>query len=101
MIKKRYLKTKPECKVYFKLPKKETGNADKVSLVGDFNDWDPEANPMKKLSNGDFSLTINLTKDQDYQFKYYVDGSEWINDEDADKLAPTPFPDTKNSVLSI
>ena len=99
MIKKRFLKTKPECKVYFKVPKDEVGNADNVSLVGDFNDWDPSANPMKKLNNGDHSLTLNLPKGENYQFKYYVDENRWINDNEADDYTEAPFPETKNSLL--
>jgi len=99
MIKKRFLKTKPKCKVHFKLPKQKVGNADNVSLVGDFNNWDPYENPMKKLSNGDYSLTLNLPKDDSYQFRYFVDGAKWITDEEADDLVESPYPEAKNSVL--
>jgi len=101
MIKKRYLKTKPECKVYFKLNKKEAGNAESVSLVGNFNNWDPAVNPMKKLKNGDFTLTLNLTTERNYQFRYLVDGHKWVNDKDADQIVDAPFPNAENSMISI
>jgi 1,4-alpha-glucan branching enzyme len=64
MTKKDYLKTKPVCKVTFKLSGNITGEASQVALVGDFNDWDPKATPMKKLKDGDFSVVVNLPIDK-------------------------------------
>ncbi|MGI5893328.1 MAG: alpha-amylase family glycosyl hydrolase [Candidatus Merdivicinus sp.] len=32
--------------------------AEKMSLVGDFNDWDPTKNPMKKLKNGNWEVFV-------------------------------------------
>jgi len=101
MLKKTYLKTKPECKVYFKLPKNVVNGAEEVHVVGDFNDWDEESTPMKKLKSGDFTLKLNLDVENDYEFRYLVDGKEWINEEEADGLAGTPYPDTYNSVISL
>ena len=60
-IKKQYYKTKPYCKVTFRLSKKEAGNAGKVSIAGDFNDWKSERTPMKALKNGDFTATVLKT----------------------------------------
>ena len=57
---KKFLKSKPVCKVTFKLDKKFAPVADNVALVGDFNDWDHEANPMKALKSGGFSATLDL-----------------------------------------
>ena len=48
MIEKNYLKTKPECKVKFALPIEQIEGAKKVFLVGDFNNWDESATPMRK-----------------------------------------------------
>ncbi|MCF7885532.1 MAG: isoamylase early set domain-containing protein [Candidatus Marinimicrobia bacterium] len=100
MIKKRFLKTKPECKVHFKLTKKEIGSAQSVNLVGEFNDWDKQSHPFKKLKNGDFSLTLNLPKNKTFQFKYLIDGEKWMNDKSADSQAPSPYPGVNNSILS-
>ena len=51
-IKKQYLKSKPECKVTFTLPKEAVGGAKKVTLVGEFNDWSETNTPLKKMKNG-------------------------------------------------
>ena len=50
-LKKQYLKSKPICKVTFKLKASEANNAGTAKLVGDFNAWDIQAEPMKKLKN--------------------------------------------------
>ncbi len=48
-IKKQYLKSGLTCKVSFKLPKEVAPEAHSVTVVGDFNNWDNEATPMKRL----------------------------------------------------
>ena len=100
-ITKKFLKSKPVVKVTFKVAKKEVPAAESVHVVGEFNEWNKEATPMKALKNGSFSTTIELAKDQEYQFRYLVDGKEWQNEEQADKLAATPFADAKNSVVIV
>lgn len=80
MIKKQFFKSK--CKVTFEMPK---GTAEQsVAVVGDFNDWDERATPMKQLKSGVWKTTIDLQKDDTYQFRYVVDGKSWVNDRDAD-----------------
>jgi 1,4-alpha-glucan branching enzyme len=100
-VKKKYLKSKPVCKVTFRLPKQLVGRANKVSLVGDFNDWDKEAMPMKGLKNGDFTTTVDLDPGQEYQFRYLIDESVWKNDAGADRYTPNPFGDGDNCVLEL
>jgi len=102
MFTKKYLKTRPICKVHFKVLKKNIGQAESVKIIGEFNDWNLEApTAMKKLKSGDFSCTIDLASGRDYQFRYLVDGKKWINDENADTYLPSPFPGIDNSVITI
>ena len=90
MLKKEYFKSKPAvCKVTFALS--EAINAETAYLVGDFNEWNENKTPMKKLKNKGFSVTLELEKGQEYQFRYLVDGTEWRNDGQADKYVPNPF----------
>jgi 1,4-alpha-glucan branching enzyme len=100
-LKKQYLKSRPKCKVTFRLPRKAAGNAEMVNLVGDFNNWSVTATPMKRLKSGDFTLTIDLDIDAKYEFRYLIDGSDWENDWEADKYVPSPFPGSDNSVIVI
>jgi 1,4-alpha-glucan branching enzyme len=89
MLKKQYLKSKSVCKVTFYTP--EQVQAEEVTLVGDFNGWDEAATPMEKLKDGRFKVVLPLEIDSEYQFRYLVNGSEWLNDWEADKYAPNPF----------
>lgn len=100
-LKKQYLKSKPVCKVTFKLSKKEAKSAEKVRLVGDFNDWDLNAPLMKKLKDGSFSSTVSLQKDNEYQFRYLLNDEEWENDWHADAYVASPMSLDENSVLSV
>ncbi len=100
-IRKKYLKTKPICKVTFKIPKKESRGAKIINIVGDFNDWDISATPMKSLKNGTFEATVDLEPNKEYQFRYLMDGNHWENDWAADKYVPTEFGDSDNSVVVI
>jgi len=100
-IKKQFLKSKPVCKVTFRIPE-ELGNSAKTAhVVGEFNNWGFFSNPMKKLKNGAFTATLDLEQGREYQFRYLLDKTNWENDEDADKAVSTPFGDSKNSVIVI
>ncbi len=98
---KRFLKTKPVCKVTFRLRRKMVKDADHVHLVGEFNQWNILATPMKKLKSGDFTISLNLETGREYQFRYLIDQVDWENDDQADKYVPTPFGDCDNSVVAV
>jgi 1,4-alpha-glucan branching enzyme len=99
-IKKKYLDSKPECSVTFKLAKGNVNSANEVNLVGEFNNWDLQSTPMKKSKNGDFSVTVKLSNEQNYQFRYLIDKKEWINEPEADQFIPNGF-QGDNSVVTI
>lgn len=96
-IKKQYLKSKPVCKVTFELAAKES---EKVSVVGDFNEWDATAAPLKKLKNGTFKLVLPLEAGSTYEYKFIVDG-DYVNDEKADSLKWNDFANAENGVLEL
>jgi len=100
-IKKQILKTKPVAKISFKVSKEEAQDASQVAIVGDFNDWNPEADVMKALKDGSFSHTVELSVGATYQFRYLADNSRWFNEVEADAQAGTAFGDAENSVISL
>ena len=100
-FKKQYLKSKPVCKVTFKISKEEAHAADAVCLVGDFNDWNTAAVPMKKLKNGSFSATLELAKDKEYQFRYLLDDKTWENDWQAEQYVPSLVSLEENSLIRV
>jgi 1,4-alpha-glucan branching enzyme len=60
-------------------------------IVGDFNKWDTKATPLKRMRNGDFSVTLELEKGREYRFRYLIDNVKWENDWHADKYLPNAF----------
>jgi 1,4-alpha-glucan branching enzyme len=100
-IKKVYLKTRDTCKVTFRLPAEIAGGAERVCIVGDFNNWDVQASPMKKLKDGAHTITLDLEKGKEYQYRYLIDGVIWENDRSADKYVSSPYPGCDNSVVTI
>jgi 1,4-alpha-glucan branching enzyme len=100
-IKKKFFKAKNMCKVKFRLPKAAAPDAKSVCIVGDFNNWDLHANPMKKLKKGDYTIELDLEPEKEYQYRYLIDESKWENDWKADKYVKNPYGDGDNSVVSV
>ena len=99
MVNKNYLKSRPVCKVTFSFIPPGNPSIQNVFLVGDFNSWNTQASPMASKKEK-FEITIELTPGHEYHFRYFVDGSEWYNDDKADRYALNSF-GTYNSVISI
>jgi 1,4-alpha-glucan branching enzyme len=100
-LKKKYLKNKSLCKVTFSLSKEAGSSAKTVHLVGEFNNWDEQATPMRKSKDGSFSIALDLETGREYQFRYLIDDKIWENDWNADKYVATHFGDCDNSVVIV
>jgi 1,4-alpha-glucan branching enzyme len=98
---KQYLKSKPVCKVTFRVPAEAAGAGGDVHIAGDFNDWDLYAIPLKKLRDGTFKVTLELAPNREYQFRYLIGGNTWENDAEADRYVPSPYGDSENSVVVV
>lgn len=98
MLKKSYYKGGKNCRVWFYLP--SDVNAETAHLVGDFNGWDQEANPMKQKKDGTFYTAVTLQTGEEYQFRYLLDGKRWENDWQADAYAHNEMGD-ENSVVKV
>ena len=99
MIEKKVSPKGKSVRVTFELPKDAA--SERVAVVGDFNDWNKDKDTMKlDKKKGVWKKSISLKPGNEYQFRYYVDGQEWRNDEQADGYASNPF-FSENSVLAI
>ena len=65
-------------RVTFALPAAEPTGA--VSVVGDFNNWDPFAHPLRKRSNGTRSTVVTTTPGRTLRFRYLAEGGHWFDD---------------------
>jgi 1,4-alpha-glucan branching enzyme len=68
-------------RVTFVLPTSEPAGA--VSVVGDFNDWDPHAHPLRKRSNGVRSAVVTIPAGATLHFRYLAEGGIWFDDDSA------------------
>jgi len=99
-IKKQFLKTRPVCKVTFRLGPKDVKDAKEVCIAGDFNNWDTRKTPMDRLKNGTFKKILDFETGREFQFRYVVDQTTWINDPEADKYLPSGHGD-ENCVIVL
>jgi 1,4-alpha-glucan branching enzyme len=97
-LNRHYLTSDNLCRITFRLPKEAAHNAETATVVGDFNNWNPTEHEMKKLKNGDFTLTLKLPCNREYSFRYLIDAKRWENDWFADKYVPNEF-QAENSVV--
>ncbi len=72
-----------------------------VSLVGDFNEWDPQAHPMKRRSNGTRSVAVILESGRRSSFRYLADGAWFFDDPDGDAIEPNGFGQTHTVIVAI
>lgn len=98
---KKYLKSKPTCRVKFIAPKPLVDDAKKIYLAGDFNQWAFETTPLRKQKNGDLATTLELEVGNEYSYRYVLDGERWENDFTADKYIPNGVSADDNSVVVI
>jgi hypothetical protein len=76
--------------------------AQNVSVVGDFNDWDPEATPLHYSPvEGVWWVVVPLPPGR-YQYTFLVNGTQWVPDPSA-PLSDTDFGerDEYNSVVTV
>jgi hypothetical protein len=94
MIKVTTNKKSGKATITFSLPLDATPDA--VSVAGDFNGWDPLADPLKKRTNGTRSAKVEVAVPARIEFKYLAEGGVWFGDPDADVEG-----DTQNCVLEL
>lgn len=78
MIKKKAVRSSDTVSVTFALP--DAGVP--VSIVADFNDWDPFAHPLKRRSNGTRSVTVPLPRGSQVRFRYLDSDGQFFDDGD-------------------
>ncbi|MBB2911096.1 hypothetical protein FHS43_002361 [Streptosporangium becharense] len=71
-----------QVKITFTIP--EGNGHGGVSVVGDFNDWDPYAHPMRRGEDGTYQVSLVVPAHQPIRFRYLADGGVWFDDADAD-----------------
>ena len=55
-----------------------------VSVVGDFNDWEPGAHPLELREDGMRGVSVKMPAETQMRFRYLAQGDHWFDDQDAD-----------------
>jgi 1,4-alpha-glucan branching enzyme len=76
----------------------EPPGATEVALVSDANQWEPLPMQRARRGRGPFRVRLAIPAGSEAQFRYLVDGSQWLNDEAADGYVPNEF-GTENCVV--
>ena len=79
----------------------EAPGASRVFVVGDWNGWDPKADPMvDREGNGVWETEVRLSPGMEYRYQFFIDGETWT----ADPASPLKVDDGfggMNSVLQL
>ncbi len=85
-----------QVRVTFQLPSSIW--AERVTLVGEFNEWSRTATPLRRDADGAWRVSLELAAGRDYQFRYLVDDDHWVNDYNADSYVANAY-GSDNSVV--
>ena len=86
MITQTPVKGRKAIKVSFVLPNDAVDG--KVSVVGDFNGWDPTAHPLRRRRDGTRAATVTLPSGRRFAFRYLAEGGRWYDEETAEVVEP-------------
>ena len=74
--------------------------ASHVMVVGDFNDWDPAATPLRRGNEGGtWTVELRLPPGR-YRYTFLVDGRRWVPDPEEPRAADDDF-GAPMSVLTV
>lgn len=93
MIKTTKLRRDGLVRVTFSLPAGQPSGA--VSVVGDFNDWDPFAHPLRRRAKGTRSASVTVPPGSTLRFRYLAEGGQWFDDE------TIPADDGSDAVIAV
>jgi len=79
----------------------EAPGASNVSVVGDWNGWDPAANRLTdKDGNGTWEIELRLKRGEEHQYQFLIDREKWVPDPKAPLQVEDGFGGL-NSILQI
>lgn len=76
----------------------KAAGARKVQLAGDFNGWNPELTPLRRVREDAYQIRLPLRPGR-YQYRYVIDG-RWQPDPANQRCERNPFGDF-NSVIEV
>jgi 1,4-alpha-glucan branching enzyme len=65
--------------------------ASRVAVVGDFNDWDPAATPLRRTDDGAIWTVELHLKPGRYHYTFLIDGRRWAGDPAGPRAVESDF----------
>jgi 1,4-alpha-glucan branching enzyme len=93
MVKTAKVRRDGTVRVTFTLPAGNPSGA--VSVVGDFNDWDPFAHPLRLRANRTRSASVTVPAGSTLRFRYLAEGGRWFDDE------TIPAADGRDAIIAV
>ena len=75
-------------------------SARRVSVAGDFNDWNPTATPLRRAGNGNVWSVVVRVRPGRHLYAFVVNDSMWVSDATAPRAPETEF-GGESSVLFV
>ena len=98
-IERQYSKDKSKCTINFRVSAEFAAGASSIAVVGSFNNWNEKSHLLSKDENGDFCLDVEVETGHQYEFKFIVDESQWVNALNADSYVWSEYGNCDNSVI--
>lgn len=70
-------------RITFVLP--DSAPRGRVSVVGDFNGWEPGRHTLVRRTNGTRTIAVALPPGSVQRFRYLAEDGQWFDDPDADQ----------------
>lgn len=99
MLKKKNIKG-IEDKIQVTFETDQFPQASSVTIAGEFNDWNPQSHALKQRKDGVWSITLRLSREREYQYRFVVNGTDWVTDYQPDRTAPNQYGDVNAVVLT-
>jgi 1,4-alpha-glucan branching enzyme len=71
-----------------------------VSLIGDFNEWNPQVHPLRRRSNGTRSVAVVFDRGQQARFRYLAAEDCFFDDPDGDEIEPNGIGQTHTVLVA-
>ncbi|MCK9287685.1 MAG: isoamylase early set domain-containing protein [Sphaerochaetaceae bacterium] len=79
----------------------EAPEAETVVVVGDWNNWDPQAQHLAKINEqGMWHIKLQLERGKEYRYQFLINGTQWKADPNAYMQVDDGF-GGQNSILEI
>lgn len=100
-ISRTYIKTKNAYRVTFEVSKDKIAENQEIRLLGDFNNWNWDNAPALQSDKNAYKVEVHLAPGKKYEYRYCINKSYWVNDDEADAYVSSPFDNIFNCVVDL